>query len=376
MYLTKLARAGLLTALPLSVLMFGCGGRSADKVAADDWVAKLCDDATTFNTASDKAGEDFSNVDLTNTKDAKAAFKTSLDAQLDAQKDFRASFDKLGQPDIEDGDKVVDAFVAEFKANDKVTEDVGKAVADIDDKADFLDEFLKIADNFDTPDFRDRLSPLAEGNDDVQALIDKIDADQDCSSVIFDSSPADDTSTVDPTPGGSATSVAKSTPSTASPPKTANEKWVATVCTSMTNWVDSIDTANGKLNTRVDAATDAKSLKQALVDFMTTGQTETKTMQGQIKALKSPDVKDGDAIQKVFNDGMNQLVGVFDDLVSQSQKVSTTSLTQTAEDVDRISQGIGAAFDDVGTTFDKLDQYNATELEDLFDTRPECDGLK
>ncbi|MEO8539290.1 MAG: hypothetical protein ABI577_06075 [bacterium] len=381
MHLTKLARTALLAALPLSALTFACGGGGSDKkVDADDWVADLCDAAVSFQKASDKAGEGFLDADFDNTKETKAAFKKSLEGQKKAQKDFRSDFDKIGQPDIEDGDKVVDAFHDQFKENDKLTDEIAKAVADISDKDDFVTEFSKIADDFDTPDFRAKMDDLGDKSDDVVDLVATIDDDTECSGIIFDQSGSDSTSQPDPTVKPSNTTTAK-TPAAGKTPtvtaaKTTNEKWVSTVCVSLGNWIDDLQNANDKLDSTLNTAKDAAELKAALVDFMKTGQTETKNLQKEIGALKAPDVKDGPAIQKTFNDAMGQLVAVFDDLLSQSQKVSTSSLSQTSTDVDRISQGIGDAFNDVGATFDKIDSYNAGELNDLFDSRPECQAIQ
>lgn len=373
---STLARLGLLAALPLSSMLFACGGGGDKKVAMDDWVADLCDAAIDFDEASDKAGEGFLEADFDDTKEAKAAFKKSVDSQKKAQKAFRSDFDKLGQPDIEDGDKVVDAFEDQFKENDKLTADISKAVADIDDDDDFFEEFLKVADDFDTPDFREALNDLADDSDDVQDLIDEIDADAECSSVIFDQSGADTTST-EPTPKASKTATVSktTTPPTAAAAKTTNEKWVSAICTSLTGWVGDLEKANEKLDTTLKTAKDAPALKQALVDFLKAGQTETKNLQKEVGALKAPDVKDGPAIHKVFLDASSQLVTVFDNLVADGQKVGTSSLGQTATDVERLSEGIGAAFNSVSTTFDKLDSYNSSEIEKLFETRPECAGL-
>ncbi len=378
MHVKLLARTAVLAALPLSSFLTSCGGGGAKKVDADDWVADLCDAAASFQKASDKAGESFLEADFSDTKKAKAAFKESVEKQKDAQKDFRADFDKIGQPDIEDGDKVVDAFKDQFEENDKATDDVAKAIAKIDNDDDFTEAFFKIADDFDTPDFRAKMEDLADDSDDVADLIDAIDEDADCSSVIFDQPGADDTSSANPTatPKASRTTAAgRTTVPTAAAAKTTNEKWVAGVCTSLGGWIQDLEKANDTLDSTLNTAKDAPALKQALVEFMKTGQTETRNLQKEIAALKAPDVKDGAAIQKTFNDAMTQLVGVFDGLLADAQKVGTGSLAQTSTDVDRIASGITDAFDDVAATFDKLDNYNAGELDRLFDERPECQGI-
>lgn len=386
MHVKSVARAGLLAVLPISSLVLSaCGGGGDKKVNADDWVANLCDAAVSFQKASDKAGEKFGEADFSDTKKAKAAFKESIDKQKDAQKKFRSDFDKLGQPDIDGGDKVVSAFKDQFKENDKQTDEVAKAVAKIKDDDDFTDKFFDIAADFDTPDFRAKLEDLSDDSGDISDLIDSIDQDSDCSAVIFNQSGADNTSTAEPTATAKASKTATSSKTattsktavpTAAAAKTTNEKWVAGVCTSLSGWITDLENANDKLDSTLNTAKDATALKQALVDFMKTGQTETKNLQKEISALKAPDVKDGAAIQKTFNDAMTQLVSVFDGLLSDAQKVNTSSLSQTSTDVDRIASGIGDAFNDVSDTFDKLDNYNAGELDTLFDQRPECQGIK
>lgn len=377
MHVNALARIGLLATLPLASFLGACSSSSSKKVAVDDWVSDLCDAAVDFDKASDKAGEAFLSADFEDTKEAKDAFKESVDKQKDAQKEFRDAFGKIGQPDINGGDKVIAAFKKQFDENDKMTNDVAKAVAKIEDDADFVEEFMKIADDFDTPDFREKLDELADDHDDVADLIDSIDADDQCSSVIFDQPGADDTAGNEPTvaPRPSKTATAGKTPATTAA-KTANEKWVATVCTSFGGWIEDIDNANKKLDSTLTGAKDAPALKKALVDFMKTGQTETKNLQKEIGALKAPDVKDGAKIQKTFNDATAQLVKVFDGLVADAEKVGTSSLSQTAADVDQLSAGIGAAFSEVGETFDKLDSLDAGELDALFDERPECLAIK
>ncbi|MBK9341553.1 MAG: hypothetical protein IPN07_00600 [Dehalococcoidia bacterium] len=381
----QFSRLTLLVALlPLGSLLFACGGGDK-KVALDDWVADLCDAAADYQEASDKAGEGFLEADFEDTKKAKEAFAESLKDQKEAQSDFRSAFGKIGQPDIEDGDKVIDAFKEQFDENDKLTKDIEKAIKAIDDDDDFLEEFLKVADEFDTPDFREKLDDLAEDSDDVQDLIDEIDDDEACSEAIFDDDSADSTSnTATPTPtkstqaGRTATTTSK-TPAatkTVAPATTTNEKWVSGICVSFTGWVNDIDQANGEFQTALDKSTgDGASIKRLLVDFLKKGQTETKNLQKEVSALKAPDVTDGAKIHKVFVDVSTELVKVFDTLVADANKISTTNPSQTLADVERLSAGIADAFDEASAGFDKLDDFNAPQIESIFSSRPECSGF-
>lgn len=370
----------LAAALPLTALVVACGGGGSDKkVALDDWVDDLCKIAADFEDASSDAGAKFEDADFEDTKESKKAFADSLKEQKKAQKEFRSDFDKLGQPDIEDGDKVIKAFHKQFDENDDMTAEVGGLVAKIDDDDDFLDEFLKIADDIDTPDFREKLDDLAEDSDDVQDLIDTIDDDADCSSTIFDSEAPDQTG-ADATPTKQVAKTPTAQPGKTSTPlaaNTTNEKWVAGVCNSFGGWVKDLEDANTKFQAALDKvdSTNGAEIKRLLVTFLKTSQVETNNLQKEITGLKAPDVKDGPAIQKVFAEASNGLVKVFNGLVSDAEKINTTNPAQTLADVERLAGGIDSAFNEVATSFDKLDSYNSPELEKLFDTRPECAGF-
>ena len=361
-----IARLFLLTAaLPIASLAFACSSSDTKKVDADDWVSDLCDIAADFSDAADKAGASFDDVDVTNTKEAKKAFAETLKDQQKAQKDFRADFDKIGQPDIQDGDKVIDAFKEQFDANTAATNDIGKAVAKIDDDEDFFGAFLDLVDKFDTPDFRTKLEDLADESSDVQDVIDAIDDDSDCSATIFQDSGGSEVDT-SPTPATS----------NGDAPKTQNEKWVAGICSSFDDWINNISDANDKFQVAVDKASDdGPAIKKLLVAYIKTAQSETEDLQSRVSKLKAPDVKDGAKIHKVFVDTTGDLVTAFDDLVSQANKIDTSTPSKALADVTALGNSVDDAFNEAGAGFDQLDNFDSVELGDLFDSRPECAGL-
>ncbi len=301
----------LVAGLPLAAFIAACGGGGAEKVAVDDWVDALCEVAADFDEARDNTGAAFEEVDLTDTKGAKEAYADAIGEQKDVQKDFRAAFDKIGEPDIKGGDKVVKAFEDQFKENDEKTDDVAKQVADIEDDADFVEEFLKIIEDVGDPDFRGRIEDVADDYPDVDEIIDLIEDDPDCARVIFSE---EDAATVDPEP-----SPTRATSS--GPPVTTNEKWVAGICTSLTGWVADLESANAALQSKIDGAASAEDLKKLLVAFLKDGQAETVNLRREIAALKVPDVKDGDAIHKIFADASVDLVKVFDNLVGEAERI-------------------------------------------------------
>lgn len=154
-----------------------------------------------------------------------------------------------------------------------------------------------------------------------------------------------------------------------------NEKWVAGICTSFSGWVDDITTAEATLQKSLDSTKSASDLKQKLVDFLKTGQTETRNLQKELKALKAPDVKDGDKINKIFVDASGQFVTLFDKTVSDAQKIDDSSLSKVTTDLESFETQISDSFGNLDTAFGDLDKYKNSELEGLFQSRPECTAL-
>lgn len=362
----------VVVSLAVAASLLGACGGGDKRVAVDDWVDDVCAAALDFDRASDKAGETFNTADTSDTRKSKAAFKRSVDDLKKAQKSFRSEFDKLGQPDIDGGDKVVDAFHAQFKENDKLTNDLARDVAGIDDDDNFEDAFFDLVLDYETPQFRPKLEKLVDGHEEVQHVIDGFDDDSDCAAVIFQGDSSSDIGD-EPTAAPSRTTVATRT-STPVAANTSNEKWVAGICKSFGDWVQDVQDASEDFQNEVDKAKDAPAAKKVLVDFMKAGQTRTKTLQTQVKALKAPDVKDGAAIHKVFVDASGELVKVFDGLVTDAQNLKTTSLAQIQRDASDMADGIVDAFDEAASTFDQLDKYDAPELDRFFESRPECAG--
>lgn len=352
----------LFAALPVAALVASCGGDSAKKVDAEAWVADLCEAAAEFAEARDNTGSAFEEVDFTDTKAAKEAYAEAIQEQKDVQKDFREAFGKIGEPDIKGGDKVVKAFEDQFKENDEKTDDIGDLVADIDDDADFVDEFLKIADEVGAPEFRTRLERVAEDYPEVNDIIDLIDDDPDCREVIFSDS-EDVTGEPSPSPTRAPAGA---------PPVTTNEKWVAGICTALAGWVSDLESADAAFQSKIDSAAGAQDLKDLLIDFLEEGRTETLNLQREINDLERPDVSDGEAIHKVFTDAGVDLVKVFDNLLAEADKVDASSLTQVTSDLERFVLGVEAAFAEVSESFRALDQYNPEGLDELFNTRWEC----
>ena len=353
------ARVALLSAVLPATVVSACGGDSDDEVVAVEvWVRSLCSAAATFDAASDEASQPFLDAADETPEDTaaiKEGFAEALEDQRDAQQAFRDAFEDLGKPDVEDPDAVIEAFRSQFEDNDELTQRVGEEVAEIDNDEDFFEAFLEI--EFEEPDFRNKLEPLADDDEGVQEIIDEIEANDDCAATMFN----EESSEPEPEP----TTVANP----------ASEAWATGVCSSLLNWITDLEAANDELQIEADLAADAEDLKEVLVTFLEQGLVDTQDFEAEINDLTPPDVTDGEAIQAVFVGVAEDLVILFEDFVFDANAIDASSLTAVTADLEEFEARVGTAFDEVGAAFDELDQYDPEGLDVLFATLPECVAL-
>ncbi len=337
-------RLAAVALLPLALLASSCGD-STKKLSLDRWVEGLCKAAADFERASTAAGNALDAADLADTKAAKAAFADSIARQRDAQEAFRTAFADLGQPDIDGGKQVVDAFQKQFAENTRRTDDIEQRVAAIPDRADFLTEFRKIADAVGQPDFRPRLEAVAKDHPEVNDLIAAIDDDPPCARTLFNT--------------GAASEAEK-------------EAWVAGICTALSTWIGALESGANRLNRAVDSATTIPEVERILVDFFEQGLADTRALKRAISQLSPPPVRDGKAIHQVFLDGSDDLLAAMERLTREARSIRFTSIDQAMAESDRLASLTDQLFSEAAATFDRLQDYDPEGLDDLFQALPEC----
>ncbi len=172
-----------LTTIPF--ILGACGGDSLEKVDVDDWVADVCDAAIDFEEEfldAASALDVIEDGDPGEIKDGVAKFTRDGAKAIDQ---FVKDVDDIGQPDIDGGAEVIKAFRGHAKAQKAILQKFKKDVGKLDDgdDDDFRDEVFETLDDIDDPDFREELEDINEN--DVDDLIDEIDSDSDCASVLF-----------------------------------------------------------------------------------------------------------------------------------------------------------------------------------------------
>ncbi len=174
------------TFFALVPFLSACGGNDVKSVDAEDWVADVCDRFIEFDEDVDEIGEQFSGTDF---DDAEAAKKDVLAFLAEMKKEFdnlREDFKKTGQPDIDGGSAVTEAFLANFKSVEKDIDGATKKIKALDTGSrDFQGDVVEVFDEIEDENFRDVLEKLADKKDDVWEIVDLIDEDPKCATVIF-----------------------------------------------------------------------------------------------------------------------------------------------------------------------------------------------
>ena len=344
--------------LALSSLAVACGGGGSDRASLDDWVADVCDLARDYQPDFDSIQADFDAVDL-ETDPAKAhdQFISLLEEGRDIQKDMVADFKKLGEPDIEDGKAVVDAFVANFEEQGEMIDRLINGLKELDPEKDeypfaFLAVLLSVGE---TESLRDRLDTLAEDNQDIEDLIAAIEEDPDCAKIVFE---LDDDFVVDEDLDLDATPV---------------EDWVSGFCTAFVSYIDDLEAISDDLS--VQDVNDLESARQALVAAFEDARNRSEDLQFDIFFLGAPDIPDGADIQAALELGVSDIVTTFDLALSEAEALDTRDATTFLRDVEALTRRFEEAFDELASSFDALDAYDTSEIDRLAEELPECAAL-
>lgn len=177
--------------LGLAVLAPGCFFRGDDvkSVEAEEWVDDFCDATADLDDAEVEAFEAYDEVWLDSEEDGDAvrdALNDYLDAYEDALNDYLEDVETLGQPDIEDGDEIVNAVRQFVEEELEVVEEAREDLDDLDEEG---DDLANAADDiFIEMDFTDFLPILEDAeSDEADDIIELIEDDEECASFLFQS---------------------------------------------------------------------------------------------------------------------------------------------------------------------------------------------
>ena len=171
-----------LSALALSA----CGGGDPKPVDAKDWVSDFCDAAKDYQSSSDDLGDDFIDIEF-DKKGAKDSVVKVFGKLQKEQDKFQKAADKAGTPDLDSGKEIKKAVGREFKERSDSLKKVVDEIKKLDEGRRFEQKVGEALTAREEGDFRGKLDKLASKRTtkDAQDVIDLIDADSDCSAVLF-----------------------------------------------------------------------------------------------------------------------------------------------------------------------------------------------
>lgn len=363
-----------------ALFLAACGGDDGGggkKVSAEDWTADVCGLAIDFNGKSDSLGSDLIDLDF-GKKGAKKDVLKILDELEKARSTFRKGFDKLGTPDIDSGKDVRAAFVKQFEENDKTFKDVKDKVNKLDEGSKFGDQLMKVFQDAPEPAFRKRLQTIAGNKKTADAgdIINLIDDDPECASVLFSSSSGSEpeptkAATRETPKAASPTAVARTTPKAGA---SKNEKWVIGFCGA----IQAYGTDVGQLTNNINFGGGSnQQIKDGLVKVFTDMQSRTVKLRDDVKNLGAPDIKDGAKVQTALVDAFTQFVNTFDQVIKDAKALDPgASSTKLQSDLSKLTDKFTQTLDSLDSTFDKLDtQYDTKELVRIAQDVPECVGI-
>lgn len=185
---TLLRRAILSATAMLLAFSVACGGGDAaperQRLSAADWVADVCAKANDYDDAQSEAIRPLAEADEGDPAQLREAIESMVRNSQFAAADFLDAVERVGAPDIAHAEAVMDAFRAHEEQQREV---LGRFKSDVN-KLDTTDtrynaKVLALVETVEHLDFRARLEAIGEA--DVDDLIGLIDADAECSFILF-----------------------------------------------------------------------------------------------------------------------------------------------------------------------------------------------
>jgi hypothetical protein len=153
------------------------------------------------------------------------------------------------------------------------------------------------------------------------------------------------------------------------------QTWVKGVCSTLVDWRDDLDQKSQDFQTSIADSKSIPVIKTAFVQFLDSAVSSTKSMISDVKALGTPQVKDGEGIAGVITNGLTTVQTGFKQALSSAQDLPTGKAEfQTA--VTKLSKKLDASSARAGKIFDSADKkYDTKAVDAARKKNPDCDGL-
>lgn len=144
-------------------------------------------------------------------------------------------------------------------------------------------------------------------------------------------------------------------------------EWANGLCGSITAWTESLQSA-------AEPLTGGSISKEALQSAADDVESSTKAFTDDLNDLGKPDTESGQEAKDLL-DGLDEELD--DDLQEIQTAVDDASPTDILSTVSTVSEALGSMAQQVSSTFEELDQLDASnELEQAFEEADSCDEIR
>jgi hypothetical protein len=155
------------------------------------------------------------------------------------------------------------------------------------------------------------------------------------------------------------------------PPTT--EEWAGEVCTSLSDWRDSI--------TSLADVTGEPLTADTLRDKLGEAEDATADLVSQLRGLGPPDLEAGDELQQQLDDSADELESSFDALRDSAEEAADAPPSEFLQQLAGLASDFAALQTAISTTVTSLQNANVgeeskAELEQAFADAPSCQSLR
>ena len=157
---------------------------------------------------------------------------------------------------------------------------------------------------------------------------------------------------------------------------TSPDAWAATVCGGLKEWTQSLKADSQLLGSGVAGGGNLKTAKSKLIVFLRHAEQNTRKMNAKVRSAGVPAVKDGEAIQRELEAGLERAGASFERATATAKNLPTDDTEGFLRGFVTLGQDIQNELVATGRSFEGLgDKYDAKEINEAVAKQPACKQL-
>ena len=154
------------------------------------------------------------------------------------------------------------------------------------------------------------------------------------------------------------------------------DAYAANVCGAISGWQKELQTSVSTMSGKVGASSSPADIKKQLVSFMEAATASTQSMVTKVKGAGTPDVENGEALQRDLVKGLEDAQTAFAAARDDAKSLPENDPVAFQREAQELSATLNREGTAIGQTFNGLsDKYDSDELNEAFDKEPACKTL-